>query len=78
MALGEDPYLDPRTGVLANKVGATTWEQLQTAETDLVSARALELIERPIGGNFDLSHLRARINRRLRNAFNPNRHPPAS
>lgn len=59
MAEAHDPYLDPGTGILTNKVGASTWEQLQAAETDLVTLRALQLAARPITGRFDLAHLQA-------------------
>ncbi|NEG78499.1 cell filamentation protein Fic [Bifidobacterium avesanii] len=38
-----DPYLIPGTNVLCNLVGAATSEDLEAAENDLVSARALEL-----------------------------------
>lgn len=38
-----DPYLIPGTNVLRNLVGATTPEELEAAENDFVSVRALEL-----------------------------------
>jgi cell filamentation protein len=60
----DDPYLDPRWGVLANKVGARTREDLAAAENDLVEARALELAAKPLKPTFDEDHLRA-IHRRL-------------
>ncbi|KAB7789857.1 hypothetical protein [Bifidobacterium leontopitheci] len=42
-----DPYLIPGTNVLRNLVGATTVADLEAAENDLVSVRALELMENP-------------------------------
>lgn len=38
-----DPYLDPRTGILRNLVGATTQEQLRKAESDIASTAELAL-----------------------------------
>ena len=52
-----DPYLDPFWQILQNKV--RTASELAAAETQLVWARSLELTERPIGGRYDLTHLRA-------------------
>ncbi|HEY3514524.1 MAG TPA: Fic family protein [Kribbella sp.] len=60
----DDPYLDPRWGVLANKVGARTRQELADAENDLVEVRALELAAKPVKPTFDENHLRA-IHRRL-------------
>lgn len=59
-----DPYLDPRTGILANKVGARTQSELDVAEGELVPFRAVQLDDHPIQGRFDLDHLRA-IHRHL-------------
>lgn len=52
-------YLDPATGVLRNLVGAQTWAELQKREADLVEARALELLTRPVPQTFDQDHLQA-------------------
>lgn len=54
-----DPYLDPQTGILHNLIGATTQNQLNAAEADLVSQRHLELQDSPIQGRFDFEHLQA-------------------
>lgn len=54
-----DPYLDPDTGILRNKVGAHTRAELDRAEHDLVGARALQLVDHPVSGAYDLAHLRA-------------------
>ena len=54
-----DPYLDPFWQILRNKVHARTASELAAAETQLVWARSLEFTERPIGGRYDLTHLRA-------------------
>ncbi|MEV0287909.1 Fic family protein [Kribbella sp. NPDC050820] len=60
----DDPYLDERWGVLANKVAARTQEDLDAAEHDLAEFRALELAAEPIPPSFDERHLRA-IHRHL-------------
>lgn len=54
-----DPYLDRVTGILANKIGARTQAELDRAEHDLVTLRAVQLDVHPIAGKFDLDHLRA-------------------
>lgn len=55
----QDPYLDPKTGLLRNLVGATSQAQLDQIEVAFSSIRHLELIERPIVGAFDMRHLQA-------------------
>lgn len=53
-----DPYLDPHTGVLKNLVGATTWQDLHTAEADLVSVREVQLVEKgSIPNTLDLTEV---------------------
>ncbi|MCL2091807.1 MAG: Fic family protein [Micrococcales bacterium] len=59
-----DPYLDPTTGLLANKVGALTKAALDQAEGDLSFARLVQLVDRPPKATGDLAELRA-IHRRL-------------
>lgn len=54
-----DPYLDPHTGTLRNKLGATTPASLRQAEDDLVSWRIVQLLDHPVVGGFDLDHLQA-------------------
>ena len=54
-----DPYLDPTTGILRNKLGITDAAELAQAEADITSARLTRLAERPITGGFDLAHLQA-------------------
>lgn len=60
----DDPYLDERWGVLANKIAARTQQALDAAEHDLAEFRALELADKPIPPTFDERHLRA-IHRHL-------------
>ncbi|MDR3054703.1 MAG: Fic family protein [Zoogloeaceae bacterium] len=53
-----DPaYIDPKTGILRNKLGITTQEELSRVESVLVAGRTTELSAKPIKGNFDLKHL---------------------
>ena len=54
-----DHYVDPATGVLKNKLGITDAATLEKQEADYATARSYELAEKPIKGNFDLSHLQA-------------------
>ncbi len=57
----DDPYLDPRTGVLRNKLGITDANQLDYTEREIATQRAAQGIP---AGRFDLRHLRA-IHRHL-------------
>lgn len=59
-----DPYLDPETGLLRNKLGATTKVALDDAEGDLSFARLMQLMDRPPKATDDLDELRA-IHRHL-------------
>lgn len=59
-----DPYLDPDTGLLRNKVGATTREGLDRAESDLSWLRLLQILDHPPSPTGDLAELCA-IHRRL-------------
>lgn len=54
-----DPYTDPATGVLRNRLGITDPAVLAAAEADITAARIARLAQRPIPGNYDLSHLLA-------------------
>jgi cell filamentation protein len=59
-----DPYLDPDTGLLRNRLGATTQEALDSAEADYGLVRTVELVERPVKPTGDLRQLQA-IHQRL-------------
>lgn len=52
-----DPYLDPTTGILRNKVGAQTRAALDEAEADLVLARAVKFAEDLPSGDSGLQEL---------------------
>ena len=54
-----DPYLDPETGVLSNKLGITDAEFLQQVAADISAAHLDELAARTLPGFYDLDHLRA-------------------
>jgi cell filamentation protein len=54
-----DPYVDPLTGVLRNKLGLSTHLSLQQAERDITRAALIRLAARPLRGSYDLAHLRA-------------------
>lgn len=53
----EDPYLDPLTGVLRNRLGCTEADQLAQAEADLSYAALAELDVHSLPGRYDLHHL---------------------
>lgn len=48
-----------KNGVLINKLGITSQEELSNAERILTSKRNAELLLEPIKGKFDLKHLQA-------------------
>jgi cell filamentation protein len=57
--VSQDPYLDPLTGVLRNRLGLTHLDELDRAEADLTGYRLVELGERALPGAYDLAHLQA-------------------
>lgn len=59
-----DPYLDPDTGILRNRLGVRTQHELDVVEGDLAWAGMLELLEYPPPATGDLDELRA-IHREL-------------
>lgn len=52
-----DPYLDPATGVLVNRLGIADPEHLQRVEADLTTAALADLGTRLLPGSYDLPHL---------------------
>ena len=60
----EDPYADPVTGVLRNKLGLSTAEELEAAEREITHAALIFLKESPVPPSYDLNHLCA-IHRRI-------------
>lgn len=54
-----DPYLDPETGILRNKVGAKDKVALVKIEGDLVSARVIQLLDNPPRATGDLGEWQA-------------------
>jgi cell filamentation protein len=60
----EDPYADPVTGVLRNKLGLTTARELEDAEREITHAALVFLKEAPVPPAYDLGHLCA-IHRRI-------------
>ena len=55
---GVDPYVDPDSGILRNKLGLTTQADLDAAESDIASLEIVEMtVENPpslVGANFDI------------------------
>ncbi len=55
----DDPYIDPRTGILRNKARLATQKELDGFEAEQTWLRLLELAANPLPGNFDAAHFRA-------------------
>ncbi len=60
----EDPYTDPVTGLLRNKLGLDTAAALEAAEREITHAAMILLRGSPVRATHDLPHLRA-IHRRI-------------
>ena len=52
-----DPFLDPVSGVLRNRLGITDEAMLRQAEADFSAARLAQLHRHPLAGAYDLRHL---------------------
>lgn len=59
-----DPYADPATGILRNKLGLATATELEVAEREITHAALILLREAPVRPGYDLLHLRE-IHRRI-------------
>ncbi len=55
----DDPYIDPDTGVLYNKLGKTNADELRESEELVAAIRIDALRESPIVGDFDYAHMKA-------------------
>ncbi len=53
----DDTYCYPGSDVLRNKAELTDANKLETYEGELSTLRSLEILEKPIEGQFDLAHL---------------------
>jgi cell filamentation protein len=62
--VAEDPYTDPVTGVLLNKLGLGTAAELEAAEREITHAALILLGESPVHPGYDLPHVCA-IHRRI-------------
>lgn len=56
-AAGADPYLDPISGVLCNRLGITDASELAQVEAALTASRLIDLERRRLPGRYDLAHL---------------------
>ncbi|WP_405178361.1 Fic family protein [Nocardia sp. NBC_01377] len=54
-----DPYVDPESGVLRNRLGIVDADLLRRVESDLSFAALADLGTRILPGSYDLDHLRA-------------------
>ena len=62
--MADDPYADPATGVLRNKLGLSTAGELEAAEREITHAALVFLAEAPVPASYDLGHLCA-VHRRI-------------
>jgi cell filamentation protein len=62
--VADDPYTDPATGVLLNKLGLGTAADLEAAERDITHAGLILLDESPVRPGYNLPHL-CEIHRRI-------------
>jgi cell filamentation protein len=53
----KDPYADPVTGVLRNKLGLSEARELEMAEREITHAALIFLKESPVPPGYDLRHL---------------------
>lgn len=53
-----DPYVDPRLGILRNRLGATDQKRLDREEADAVATRSILLQLNPVQGDFNSEHLK--------------------
>jgi cell filamentation protein len=60
----DDPYTDPVTGILRNKLGLSTAADLEAAEREITHAALILLSESPVHPSYDLAHL-CTIHRRI-------------
>jgi cell filamentation protein len=58
-ATGQDPYVDPASGVLRNLLGIADAGELAQVEAALSASRLIDLERRRLQGQYDLDHLRA-------------------
>ncbi|MGO4615695.1 hypothetical protein AB4305_15075 [Nocardia sp. 2YAB30] len=54
-----DPYVDPESGVLCNRLEILDADLLRRVESDLSLAALADLGTRILPGSYDLDHLRA-------------------
>lgn len=54
-----DPYTDPATGVLHNRLGITDYARLREAEAALTKVAIVRLALEAVPGHYDLAHLQA-------------------
>jgi cell filamentation protein len=60
----DDPYTDPVTGVLRNKLGLSTAAELEAAEREITHAALILLRETQVRPTYDLPHL-CTVHRRI-------------
>lgn len=56
---GKDPYVDPATGTMKNRLGVWDQNELDRIEAAFAAVRSIENARTPIAGQFDLDHMKA-------------------
>lgn len=57
--MSTDPYVDPDSGVLRNRLSITDPDELASVEAEVTGMRLARLSETPVRGDYDLAHLQA-------------------
>jgi cell filamentation protein len=57
--VSHDPYVDPSSGVLRNRLGISDAEELARVEAEVTALRMTQLLEGRLPGGYDLAHLQA-------------------
>lgn len=56
---GKDPYTDPQSGTMKNRLGVKDQNELDRTEAAFAAVRSIENARTPIEGKFDLDHMKA-------------------
>ncbi|WP_317992833.1 type II toxin-antitoxin system protein adenylyltransferase VbhT [Bartonella gliris] len=59
-----DPYTDPETGVMYNRLGIKDRDTLERVESTFAYVRSFEIMQASMGGKFDFNHMKE-IHRKL-------------
>ncbi|WP_433799376.1 Fic/DOC family protein [Actinomycetospora sp. CA-084318] len=57
--MSRDPYVNPRSGVLRNRLDITDADELVEVEAEVTALRITQVLEHGLPGEYDLAHLQA-------------------